>query len=392
MNYSLLMKPRIVLKIIRNIVHHHSTILRAVKAGEKRFKNDPSFCIDAVPSFFASRINTPQDDTAIIKRIIAAYKAAKRDQPGTGEAYNVSNEWLPLYKRNLGAIMEVLISENVVEIQRMYQNFFRDQCSTGLVGLPVDMDKQYFGKRIKTLYKKYFLCDALHRFDLWKKRTNNAYSIHALESAMIGNPYGYIVDNVFIRVGSDYQHYYACAINKLLESNNKTVVELGGGFGGLAYFLNRDIPNLSYIDFDLPEALALASYYLMKAFPDARFTLYGEEDLKNADLKQPGIIMMPSFEIEKMPTKSVSASFNSYSLAEMSSIAIDLYVEHLTRITSGHILHVNHNRNAVRSADNFGIEAHGFELVHRELAGWTLAINPESDEYEYLYKFSHKNF
>jgi len=25
-------------------------------------------------------------------------------------------------------------------------------------------------------------------------------------------------------------------------------------------------------------------------------------------------------------------------------------------------------------------------LVNRELAGWTLGINPQSDEYEYLYR------
>lgn len=55
-------------------------------------------------------------------------------------------------------------------------------------------------------------------------------------------------------------------------------------------------------------------------------------------------------------------------------------------MTDCHFLHVNHNKNAVLSADNFGMEEHGYKLISRELAGWTLGINPKSDEYEYLYE------
>jgi hypothetical protein len=47
---------------------------------------------------------------------------------------------------------------------------------------------------------------------------------------------------------------------------------------------------------------------------------------------------------------------------------------------------VNHNKDAILGADHFGVEERGFKLQNRELAGWTLGINPESDEYEYLYK------
>ena len=70
----------------------------------------------------------------------------------------------------------------------------------------------------------------------------------------------------------------------------------------------------------------------------------------------------------------------------MSPATIHFYLDQLTRVTSGYFLHVNHNRDAVLSADNFDVERRGFELVSRELAGWPLGINPQSDEYEYLYK------
>jgi len=166
----------------------------------------------------------------------------------------------------------------------------------------------------------------------------------------------------------------------------RVVFELGGGFGGLAYYLIRDNPGMTYVNCDLPEALALASYHLMKSLPDIRITLYGEADASEEALSTPGVYMMPSFNIMKIPSRFAAVSFNSYSLSEMSPSTIRVYIDQITRITSGHFLHVNHNKYAVLSADEFGIEGHGFELVSRELAGWTLGTNPESDEMEYLYR------
>jgi putative sugar O-methyltransferase len=362
-------------------------MIQAVKKGKQRFGNDPNFRPDLVPGYFVPRLVEGRDDLVILKRIIAAYKKAKVRQKSAGEAFNVSNEWLSVYERNLGLVMKSLLSENVAELQRMYQNFFRDPCSTGLVGLPINIPNLLSGGAIKQKFREYILCDVLHRYDLWKKRTGNKYTAAALSAPMVGNPYGYTMDGVFIRAGGDYHHYYAHAVAELVGSSEKRlVVELGGGFGGLAYYLVRDNPHVTYVDFDLPEATALASYYLMRSLPNVPIRLYGEAELSAEALATPGFVMMPSFEIIKMPSKSAAVSFNSYSLAEMSPATIHIYLDQVTRITSGYFLHVNHNRNAVLSADKFGIEERGFKLVNRELAGWTLGINPQSDEYEYLYK------
>ncbi|MDQ2834406.1 MAG: putative sugar O-methyltransferase [Acidobacteriota bacterium] len=386
MNYTLLWKPRKLAASLRNKLTHKAGIRQAIKFSEQRFASDPNYRLDLVQEGFAPRPGVQQDDSVILKRIIAAYKKSKIDQHSAAEAFNVSNEWLPIYERRLGAVMNALLSENIGDLQRMYQNFFRDPCSFGLVGLPVDMQKNFFRGRISTKYKKYALADVLHRYELWKKRTRNAYPTTVLASPLVGNPFGYSMDGVFVRSGGDYHHYYSHAIKHLVEpKSSKTVVELGGGFGGLAYFLGRDIPGITYIDFDLPEAIALASYYLMKALPDHSITLYGEGDLTDASFTRPGIFMLPSFEIMKMPAKSIDVSFNSYSLAEMSPATIRLYIQQIARITRGYFLHINHNKNAVLTADNFGVEGHGFNLVSREIAGWTLGINPDSDEFEYLY-------
>jgi hypothetical protein len=360
---------------------------QAIRRGKSRFAKDPNFRPDLVPGYFVGRPIDSHDDREILKRIIVAYKSAKARQKGAGEAFNVSNEWLSIYERNLGPVMKALFSEDVAELQRMYQNFFRDPCSTGLVGLPINIPNLLSGGAIKQEFREYIVCDVLHRYELWKKRTGNKYKAAVLSAPMVGNPYGYTMDGVFIRGGADYQHYYAHAVAELLRSSEKqVVVELGGGFGGLAYYLVRDNPQVTYVDFDLPEAVALASYYLMRSLPNVPVRLYGEAELSAETLTVPGIVLMPSFEIVKMPWKAATVSFNSYSLAEMSPGTVHVYLDQITRITSGYFLHINHNRNAVLSADKFGVEDRGFKLVSRELAGWTLGINPASDEYEYLYK------
>jgi hypothetical protein len=390
MNLSVLVNPRRLLAAIKYRVVNRRKMSRAINAGKKRFANNANFRPDLVPGYFVPRRGDDRDDSAILERIIAAYQKAKLKQQTAGEVFNVSNEWRPIYEYHLGPVMKALATGEVSEVQRMYQNFFRDPCSTGLAGLPINIPNLFAGGRIRRRYREYIICDVLHRHELWRMRTENKYPTGALSAPVVGNPYGYTRDGVFVRAGGDYQHYYAHAIGALLQSSpNRVVLELGGGFGGLAFYLLRDHPEVTYIDFDLPEATALASYYLIKSLPDRQIRLFGEVELSRTALDSPGIFMMPSFEILNMPSRSAAVSFNSYSLAEMSPSTVRVYLDEIARITSGYFLHLNHNRDAVLSADDFAVEERGFTLLNRHLAGWTLGINPDSDEFEYLYRSSN---
>lgn len=387
MNLSVLFDPpRLYAGVKRRIVQRR-IMNQALKHGREFLGKDPNFHPDVVPSFFVPRPSESHDDRPILERIICAYRRAKADQKHAGEAFTVSNEWSSIYERNLGPVMKALQAADLPALEGMYRNFYRDPCSSGLLGLPIKIPNLFSGGRIRRKFREYIICDVQHRYNLWKKRTKGIYRPSALSAPIVGNPYGYFVDDVFIRGGADYQHYYAHAIAELANcQQEKVVVELGGGFGGLAFYLVRDNPQLTYVDYDLPEAIALSSYYLIRSLPNVNIGLYGEVKLSTTSLARPGIMLLPSFEMLKMPPKSVAVSFNSYSLAEMSSATINVYLDEISRITKGYFLHVNHNTNAVLSADEFGVERRGFKLLNRDLAGWTLGINPQSDEYEYLYQ------
>ena len=233
------------------------------------------------------------------------------------------------------------------------------------------MKKNYFSGNIKKRAKLLYLYDVLCRYKLWHSLLGDRYTVQDLVSPEIGNPFGLRIDGVFVSHGSDYKHYYATELNRLITDQYHTVVvELGGGFGGMAYYLIRDNARTTYVDFDLPENLALTGYYLLRAFPDMKIVLYGEETLNDSTLRSNRIVLMPSFEIPRMPDMTAAAVFNSYSLAELSREAITEYIKQLTRISNKYLLHVNHTKESLVSADEFGIEKFGYELLERKPALW----------------------
>ena len=76
-----------------------------------------------------------------------------------------------------------------------------------------------------------------------------------------GNQVGAIVDEQFVGTGSFFNEIYGSILSGLIANKDRPVVaDLGGGYGKLAYFTLRDLPQFSFIDFDLPEVFCLATY------------------------------------------------------------------------------------------------------------------------------------
>ncbi len=372
---------------IRNRVDREFSLLWLLRLKSREFRNNRNNNLRLVEEGFLNRESETSGDTAILRRIVDAYNKAKDIQRSAVPCYQVSNEWLPVYERSLREVIKTLADRDIEKVGRIYRNFMRNSCSTGLHGMPVDMQKCYFGNRISRKYKQFFLYDCLSRYELWKDLLGNTCQLSELASPNVGNPYGYFIDGTFIRVGADYLHYYATAVGRLLRgTGHRTVVELGGGYGGMAYYLARDNDNLSYVDFDLPENMALAAYYLLSAFPEKKILLFGESELTPESIRDYQIIIMPNFEITRLSDNSVDLVFNSYSLAEMSAETIHNYIAEFTRIVRGYFLHVNHNRDSEVVADNFGVDPRKFDLLYKVPALWNKGRKTDMDEYEYLYR------
>ncbi|MFC0167421.1 putative sugar O-methyltransferase [Pseudoduganella danionis] len=332
-------------------------------------------------------------DRAIVERVMASYNKAKAVQKDAPEEYQVSHMWLPIYQGFMGDLMQTMANRDVDKLMKIYGNFFRDQSTIGIHGMPVDMQSTYFSGNITEEAKSNYLADVMHRMQIWLASMGKTHKLEALQTPLVGNPYGFYIDGQFFRAGVDYQHYYATIISRLIRSKqHKTVLELGGGFGGLGHFLMRDNPDLTYIDVDLPENMALSAYYLLAGCPDKKVALYGEIDLATADLSQYDAVVLPNFAMAELKDDSVDMAFNSYSLAEMSLNNVANYVRQFSRLSRKFIYHINHTAIPPVRSDDFAFDFEKFELISRAPALWNLARNKDMDEFEYLYKSKHLSF
>jgi putative sugar O-methyltransferase len=338
--------------------------------GERRFRGDARYDLQNVTKGFISRIDETGDDTGLLERICTAYIKAVEQQQLAPDAYKATDWWQQVRQRSLGPVTRALLTRDIAALRKMYRNFFREPCSSGLLGAPYGMSKAYFGGEIKDVYRRFYLSHVLYRFDYWKAQTDGRFELRDLAGPGIGNPFGVLIDGTHISVGSEYAHYCAHRVDSLLDSDTTAVAEVGGGFGGMAYYLLRDRPGVTYLDFDIPESIALASYYLLKAFPRLTFLLYGEEDLTSESIARADVVLMPVFELATMPAESVDVTFSSHAMSDISSEALVEYLNNIDRMTRGCILYIGNSRASESMLDLVRQRHDSFELAETRSSGW----------------------
>ena len=327
---------------------------------------------------------TPGASLPEIENIAHHYRLWKTEQEQAESVYQVSREWLPIYEKYMGEVMQALQENQIAKLKGMYENFFRDPLSTGLHGLHFDMVSTYMNpeapanQEAVTLYLESCAL-AARTFLLSCPGTN----INKLVRPAVGNPYGYKLEGNSVFTCAEYHYTFSEKISILLKKKPCPVIlELGGGFGGLAYYCLRDISKVKYICVDLPENAALQAYYLKSYFPEKKIRLFGEKfDSTDFDA-----LIIPNYGISSIEENSVDLSFNSYSLAEMGRDTMENYVKLISKITLDYIYHLNHVHWEV-SADTFPIDLNKFQLLFRNPTNW--GKDPrryQLDQHEFLYK------
>jgi putative sugar O-methyltransferase len=338
--------------------------------GARRFKGDARYDLQNVTDGFASRIDDSQNDGELLERICAAYIKATEQQQFAPETYRATEWWEQVRQRSLGPVTRALRTRDIEALRKMYRIFFRDPCSAGLLGVPYGMSNAYFGGTIKDVHRSFYLSHALYRIDYWMTQTDNRFALRNLAGPEIGNPFGVLVEGTFLRVGAEYAHYCAHRIDSLPGSEKATVAEIGGGFGGMAYYLLRDRPGVTYLDFDVPESIALSSYYLLKAFPHLKVLLYGEEELTGEAIDQADVVLMPVFELATMPARSVDVTFSSHALSDISSGSMVEYLNNIARMTRESFLYVGNSHASKVISQLISQNCSSFKLTETRSSGW----------------------
>ena len=369
----------------RNLLALYLKIKNLGDRSYLRFRGDARYDLMNVSNGFTSRLDDSSGDADMLDRICAAYIRAAQHERLAPEVYQPSTWWRQIRLASLGPVMKALESRDIASLRRMYGNFFRDASSTGLIGVPYSLTKAYFDGQIKDIHRRFFLGDALYGIDYWKALTGDRFPLHVLAGPKIGNPFGIMVGGTLVRTGAVYQHYSAHRIAGYLHSAKATVVEFGGGFGGMAYYLLRDQTGVKYVDFDAPESLALTSYYLLKSFPHLNFLLYGEGGVTAEALAHADVVLMPLFEMTTLDTKSVEVVFSSHAMSDISQEAMSTYLNTIARITSGGFLYFG-NAQGFESIRNLTAETEQrLSLKEIRPSSWTTNRFPKADEVECLF-------
>ena len=319
-----------------------------------------------------------------IENIAHHYRIWKTEQKKADNVYQVSREWLPIYENYMGEVMLALQENQIEKLKGMYENFFRDPLSTGLHGLDFDMVATYMNPEApanQDAITRYLECCALAARNFLL--TCPGTSVDKLVRTAVGNPYAYNLEGRTIFPGADYHYTFSEKIAVLLRKKaNPVILELGGGFGGMAYYCLRDIPNVKYICVDLPENAALQAYFLKSYYPNKQIRLFGE-DFESNDFDA---LIIPSYGFESLSENSVDLSFNSYSLAEMGKETIENYIRLISKVTQDYFYHLNHVHWEI-GADSFPIDFDKFQLLFRNPTNW--GKDPRRykfDQHEFLYK------
>jgi hypothetical protein len=369
----------------RNLLALYLNIKSFGDRSHRSYRGDARYDLMNVSNGFASRLEDSCGDDEVLDRICSAYVKAAQGERFAAEEYQASAWWRQVRQESLGPVIRALGSRDIASLREMYRNFFRDASSAGLIGVPYGLTKAYFDKQIADIHRRYFLGDALYGIDHWKTLTADRFPLEALWGPEIGNPFGIMIGETLVRTGAAYQHYSAYKIANSLTSDKAKVAEFGGGFGGMAYYLLRDHPGLKYIDFDLPESLALTSYYLLRSFPHQKFLLYGERAITPETLASADIALLPLFEMESLPNDSVEMVFSSHAMSDLSPQAMSVYLRTISRISTGCLLYMGNGQGAesIRNTPAGGPRA--FRLDEMNPSGWNTHRFPKADEVECLF-------
>ncbi len=167
----------------------------------------------------------------------------------------------------------------------------------------------------------------------------------------IGAPYGIKAANSLITMEHPEHLYVALRINQairdyLKDKDNQplNLVEIGAGFGGLAYWIMKlgKIKVNNYIILDLPLINVLQGYFLTKAFGASAVKLYGEA-AGNATT----ISILPNFAIEKEVVNDIDVLINENSMPEMSEAIVQKYIMFARKYLSGLFFSYNHEAYSI---------------------------------------------
>ena len=123
------------------------------------------------------------------------------------------------------------------------------------------------------------------------------------------------------------------------------VIEIGGGYGGLALHVMRILKECRYILVDLPETLLFSASYLALHAPGKRLYLYDPADPLDAEaLSEFDFVLLPDYRLDTLAGFEFDLAINIASMQEMRVDQIERYLDFLRTTCRGVLYSCNRDR------------------------------------------------
>ncbi len=311
-----------------------------------------------------------KDDITLCQRIIDAYGKASLNRAEIEK--NTSQIWSESLSKYCGELIAVIDSGNARELARILSRMFREDFVYGLAsGSLIDNALSPFGAKIWSLkYQDNVVALAEYMGVIRTESPQQGVKGHALRNGLssivtkietaigipmgfpdIGAPYGVRAGNSLITMEHPEHLYVALRINHAVlnylqekEGQSLNLVEIGAGFGGLAYWLKmlNGVKIKTYTIIDLPLINVLQGYFLAKAFGYSTVKLYGENSNNNTRIS-----IVPTFAFQTEIKMDVDVLINENSMPEMSEEIVENYIYHMKKHVSGIFFSYNHEAYSV---------------------------------------------
>jgi hypothetical protein len=292
---------------------------------------------------------------------------------------NFGGEWEYLNKNRRYNYIKCLKENNLVSLNKNFSNFFRNDTSYGIC-TPSFSD-----------FKNFTKSQILFDIDIAKEFVGLQNLSSLSINKTVGNPYGLIYKKKIIIPDVLRHYYFAQKIINLIgikENNKNLIIEIGGGYGGMAKILKLSKLNHIFIGIDLIETLLIQYYFLKKQGIKVKIIN------RVKDIKKDYINLVPYDYSEDFLKKIYNCSllFNSRSFSEMSLKVLKKYFNLINNyLKPSYIYHENSNyllfpkskRHIEIVGNKFPINKNNYKLINLSISPF---LSGGGRYREFLYK------
>jgi len=226
------------------------------------------------------------------------------------------------------------------------------------------LSEEYYGSlRLHTYhldgdnYQNYFFKRNLKTDKrIWEGLTKDIQKKYILSApSYLGEP-GYVFNgHVVSTTVLNCQH----AINTFLKENimqrleskptRTHILEIGGGYGALAYHINKIIKNTTYVIVDLPETLLFSAVYLSLCLPKQSIYIYDRQTFPvsaSNNFSGYDFVLLPNYSIDYIKKMRFDLVINMQSFQEMRPAQLDIYLDFIYGVLDGELYSWNNDAQA----------------------------------------------